>query len=267
MKINERLLEILANKPDLVTDFPEWMLSNSTIQEIRKNENTAIAEISGRDSIAAAIRACEMRPIKAIVPTIAYTGTEYGNWVIPFEKVNILHDKLQLNNIRVFDPIIIGSPKFWWTLCGRYSTHLSKRFNFYSHCVGCHLYFHAIRIPIAKKLQVNLVIGGERESHDGKIKINQIKVALDAYQAFLRKFNIELFLPLRHIKFGKEIETIIGDVWDEGSQQLECVLSKNYQDPDGRVLLNEEPLRQFFDEFALKKAEDIINGYLLNKNL
>lgn len=266
MKINKRLLEILANKPDLVTDFPKWMLPNSTIKKIRKSENTAIAEIAGRDSIAAAMRACEMRLIKAIVPTIAYTGTEYGNWVIPFENVKIMHDKLQ-PKIKVFDPIFIGSPKFWWTLCGRYATHLTKRFNFYSHCVGCHLYFHAIRIPIAKKLQVNLVIGGERESHDGKIKINQIKVALDAYQAFLRKFNIELFLPLRHIKFGKEIETTIGDVWDEGGQQLECVLSKNYQEPDGGVLLNEESLRQFFDEFALKKAEDIINGYLSNGNL
>jgi len=248
-------------------DFPRWMLPNSTIKEIRKSENIAIAEIAGRDSIAAAMRACEMRPIKAIVPTIAYTGTEYGNWEIPFEKAKIMHDKLQPRNINVFEPIIIGSPKFWWALCGRYSTHLSKRFNFYSHCVSCHLYFHAIRIPIAKKLQVNLVIGGERESHDGKIKINQIKVALDAYQAFLKKFNIELFLPLRYIKSGKEIETMIGETWDEGGQQLECVLSKNYQEPDGRVLLDEESLRQFFDEFALKKAEDIINGYLSNENL
>lgn len=266
MKINESLLEILANKPDLIINFPEWMLSNSTIQEIIKNEHAAIVEIAGRDSIAAAIRACEIHPIKAIVPTIAYTGTEYGNWAIPFEKVKILHNKLRSNDIKVFDPIFLGSPKFWWTLCGRYSTHLSKRFNFYSHCIGCHLYFHAIRIPIAKKLQVNLVIGGERESHDGKIKINQIKIALDAYKAFLRKFNIELFFPLRHIKSGKEIETIIGEVWDEGRQQLECVLSKNYQEADGRVLLNEESIKQFLDEFALQKAEDIITGYLLNKD-
>ncbi|MGQ9570964.1 MAG: hypothetical protein ACUVUQ_09020, partial [Thermodesulfovibrionales bacterium] len=262
MKINEHLLEILVNKPELITNFPEWMLSNSTIQEIRKTENSAIVEIAGRDSIAASIRACEMRPIKAIIPTIAYTGTEYGNWEILLENVKIMHGKLQSNNIKVFDPIIIGSPKFWWILCGRYSTYLSKQFNFYSHCIGCHLYFHAIRIPIAKKLQVNIIIGGERELHDGKIKINQIKIALDTYQAFLKRFNLELFLPIRHIKSGKEIEAIIGEVWEEGSQQLECVLSKNYQEPDGRVLLNEEPIKQFFDKFALKKAEDIINGYL-----
>ncbi len=262
MNIDKRLLEIFANKPALIVDFPDWMLPQSTVHEIRKTENVAIAEIAGRDSIAAAIRACEMRMIKAIVPTIAYTGTEYGNWVTPFETIKILRDKLQSNNVKVFEPIVIGSPKFWWTLCGRYAIHLSKRFNFYSHCVGCHLYFHAIRIPLAKILQVNLVIGGERELHDGKIKINQIKAALDAYQSFFSKFSVELFLPLRHIASGKEIESIIGLPWAEGQQQLECVLSKNYQESDNSVILNEDAVKRFLDEFALNKAGEVIKGYL-----
>jgi hypothetical protein len=262
MNIDKRLFEILANKPDLIVNFPDWMLPRSTVHEIRRMENVAIAEIAGRDSIAAAIRACEMRPIKAIIPTVAYTGTEYGNWVTPFEKIKILRDKVQLRNIKVFDLIVIGSPKFWWTLCGRYSTHLSRQFNFYSQCVGCHLYFHAIRIPLARILQVNLVIGGERELHDGKIKINQIKAALDTYQNFLGKFNVELFLPLRSIKSGKEVETIIGETWDEGDQQLECVLSKNYLEADGTVSLHEEAIIRYFSEFALKKTEEVIKSGL-----
>jgi hypothetical protein len=260
--MDKRLLTIFANKPDLIIDFPKWMLPQSKVQGIRRTEHVAIAEIAGRDSIAAAIRACEMRMIKAIVPTIAYTGTEYGSWVTPFEKINILRDKLQSSNIKVFEPMVIGSPKFWWALCGRYSTHLSKRFNFYSPCVGCHLYFHAIRIPLAKILQVNLVIGGERELHDGKIKINQIKAALDAYQSFFSKFNVELFLPLRHIESGKEIESIVGMPWDEGQQQLECVLSKNYQERDNSIILNEDAIKGFLDAFAFKKAEEVIKGYL-----
>jgi hypothetical protein len=262
MNIDKRLFEILANKPDLIVNFPDWMLPRSTVHEIRRMENVAIAEIAGRDSIAAAIRACEMRPIKAIIPTVAYTGTEYGNWATPFEGIAILRDKLQTRNIKVFEPVVIGSPTFWWTLCGRYATHFSKRFNFYSHCVGCHLYFHAIRIPLTKILQVNLVIGGERELHDGKIKINQIKTVLDAYQNFLSKFNIELFLPLRSVRSGKEVETIIGETWDEGDQQLECVLSKNYLDVDGTVSLHEEAIIRYFAEFAFKKAEEEIQSYL-----
>jgi hypothetical protein len=262
LKISKRLLEILANKPDLMIDFPEWMLPHSIIKEIRATENVAIAEIAGRDSIAAAILACETRMIKAIVPTVAYTATEYGSWATPFEKINILRDKLQSRNMKVFEPIVIGSPRFWWTLCGRYATHLSKRFNFYSHCVGCHLYFHAIRIPLAKILQVNLVIGGERELHDGKIKINQIKAVLNAYQTFFNKFNVELFLPLRHIESGEEIESIIGMPWDEGQQQLECVLSKNYQESDNSVILDENAIKRSLDEFALKKAKEEIQLYL-----
>ncbi len=262
--ISKRLSIILANKPDLIIDFPDWMLSQSTISEIRATENVAIAEIAGRDSIAAVMLACELRAITAIIPTLAYTGTEFGDWKTPLEKATLLRKRLKQQKIRVFDPVVLGSPRFWWILCGRYTTHLTKKLGFYSHCVGCHLYLHAIRIPLAKKLQINIVIGGERELHDGKIKLNQTKAALDAYQTFLGKFHIELFLPLRHIESGKEIESIICMPWDEGQQQLECVLSRNYQESDNSVILNAEAIKRFFDEFALKKAEETVKAYLEN---
>jgi hypothetical protein len=238
------------------------MLSPSAVAEIRATEGVAIAEIAGRDSIAAVIRACELRPIKAVVPTIVYTGTEYGRWKTPFEKVDLVKESLKRNSIKVFDPIVVGSPRMWWTLCGKDTAQLNQQFGFLPHCVGCHLYFHAIRIPLAKKLGSNLIIGGERESHNGKIKINQIKISLDAYQVFLKKFEIELFLPLRHITSGEEIEAIIGMQWDEGEQQLECVLSKNYQQRDGSVIFNEESIKRFFYEFAFDTAEKNLSEFL-----
>ncbi|MBI4684210.1 MAG: hypothetical protein HY755_03310 [Nitrospirae bacterium] len=260
--MDKKLLEILVDKPNLVADLPEWMLPGSAINKIRNTENTAIAEIAGRDSIAAVIRACETNAIKAIIPTIAYTGTEFGNWDVTFEKIVLLKRLLKNRNVIVFNPIVLGSPKFWWKLCGRYAMHMFKSFGFYSHCIGCHLYLHAIRIPIAKKLGCHTVIGGERELHDGKIKVNQTGVALDAYISFLEKFGIKLLLPLRHEKSGEKIEEIIGETWDEGRGQLECVLSKNYQEPDGKVQLYEDAIKRFLDEFAVRIAEDAVIGYL-----
>jgi len=260
--MDKNLLEILVVKPDLIADFPDWMLPQSTINEMRETEHCAVAEIAGRDSIAAVLRACKLRTIRAIVPTVAYTGTEYGNWAITFEKIHILKDRLQKDNIRVCDPVVIGSPKFWWKLCGRYTTHFTKKYGFYSHCVGCHFYFHAVRIPLAKKIHSTLVIGGERESHNGKLKVNQIRVSLDAYQSFLKKFGIELFLPIRHLKSGDEIASIINMPWDEGDQQLECVLSKNYLEADGSVSFREEAIVKYFDEFAFQTAEETIIKYL-----
>jgi hypothetical protein len=260
--LDKRFLKILVNKPELIINFPEWMFPKTTIDEIRNTKHSAIAEIAGRDSIAAVIRACEMHHLKAILPTIAYTGTEYGNWNFPFEKIMILKEKLRNSGIKIYKPIILGSPIFWWTLCGRYSTHFFKKFGFYSHCIGCHLYFHAIRVPLAKKLKCKLIIAGERESHDGKIKINQVKPALDAYINFLKKFDIELFLPLRNMESGTDIETIIGHHWEEGEQQLECVLSKNYREADDSVIFHEESIIRYFDEYAFKTVEESIKKYL-----
>ncbi len=238
------------------------MLPPSAIRKIRKTKNVAVAEIAGRDSIAAVIRACDTRRIRAVIPTIAYTGTEYGNWEIPLEKTKLLKRSLKKKGVLLFNPIILGSPEFWWKLCGRYSTHLSKKYDFYSHCVGCHLYLHAIRIPLAKKLKCGIVIGGERESHNGRLKVNQIGAALDAYVAFMKKFGVELFLPLRFIKSGDEVEALIGKHWVEGKEQLECVLSKNYQENDGSVLFSEDAIKKFLYEFAFNKTEKIIRDYL-----
>ena len=260
--MDARIFEIVRNKPELITAFPRWMLPEALENELRDTDGLAIIEIAGRDSIAAALEAASKRDFKAFLPTIAYTGTEFGDWETPFKKTDVLREELSRKGLTVFDPLVVGAPRLWWRLCGRYTSDLFKAFGFYSPCVGCHLYLHAVRIPLAKKLRCSVIIGGERESHEGKVKINQISVALDAYVSFARTFGIELFLPLRKIARNEEIETIINRPWDEGAEQLECVLSKNYVGREGDVVYSESAIKRFFNEFALKEAEDALKDFL-----
>jgi hypothetical protein len=260
--MDARIFEIVRNKPELITTFPRWMLSKALEKELRDTAGLAIVEIAGRDSIAAALEATRKRDFKALLPTIAYTGTEFGDWETPFKKTDLLKEALSEKGLKVFAPLVLGAPRLWWRLCGRYTTHLFKAFGFYSPCVGCHLYLHALRIPLAKKIKCSVIIGGERESHEGRIKINQISVALDAYVSFARTFDIELFLPLRKIAKNEHIETIIDQPWEEGTEQLECVLSKNYVDRKGDVVYSERAIKRFFSEFAIKEAEDALKDFL-----
>ena len=260
--MDQRILGIVSAKPELVNEFPSWMLSKKLENELSNTKGLAIVEIAGRDSIAAALEAVRKRDLKALLPTIAYTGTEFGDWEVPFKKASMLKDELSKKGVRVFDPVLLGSPRFWWRLCGRYATHLFTQFGFYSPCVGCHLYLHAVRIPLAQKIGCGVVIGGEREFHEERIKINQIGIALDVYVSFAKKFGVELLLPLRHVRKSREIESIISKPWKEGTEQLECVLSKNYLDIDGRVVCSESDIKRFFDEFARKEAEDAIRAFL-----
>jgi hypothetical protein len=263
--MERRLLDILATKPTLVFNFPDWMLPGAMIDEIQETANTIIVEMAGRDSVAAVIKATSMISVKTIIPTIAYSGTEFGSWEILLKKTAFLKERLKSLNIKVIAPVFLGDPRLWRVLCGRYATHLFKRFDFYTPCVGCHLYFHILRIPLAKMLSCKMVVGGEREAHDGKIKLNQIGIALDSYINLLHKFGVELVLPLRHVKSGNDIEAIVGQHWEEGEEQMQCIMASNYRDIDGTAVYVDNSIKRYFEEFALNIAEKAVGSYLEKK--
>lgn len=66
--MDERLKGILAEKPRLIVEFPDWMFPPSLKEELRSKE-LAIAEIAGRDSVAACILAARQRPLESILGT------------------------------------------------------------------------------------------------------------------------------------------------------------------------------------------------------
>jgi hypothetical protein len=167
--MDPRYREILINKPELVTAFPAWMLPTETVERLRAAAKPAIIEIAGRDSLAAALRAAADADHDLFLPTIAYTGTEFGDWRLPFEKVEYLRGRFRAvkADVEVLEPVVMGAPELWRLLCGRYVLAQYQRFDFYTPCIGCHVYLHAVRVPLAKATGCRVVVAGERESHGG----------------------------------------------------------------------------------------------------
>lgn len=262
--MDPRYGEILIEKPELVTAFPAWMLPAETVERLRAAAQPAIIEIAGRDSVAAALRTAAENGYDLFLPTIAYTGTEFGDWRSPFGKVEYLRERLRADGagVDVLGAVVVGSPELWRQLCGRYVFAQYRRFGFYTPCIGCHVYLHAIRVPLAKKAGCRVVVAGERESHGGLVKLNQIPPALDAYVELLGRFGVELSLPLRGVSSTAEVEEIVGAAWRENEGQLECVLSQNYRDVGGAVTYDEDAVRRFLEEFALPLAERAVNAYV-----
>jgi hypothetical protein len=54
------------------------------------NSTLAIAEIAGRDSVAAAVAAVREHGFDTLLPTIALTGTEIGDFDAPYRAVERL---------------------------------------------------------------------------------------------------------------------------------------------------------------------------------
>ncbi len=253
MKIQLHDFRILAEQPER---FVPPHLDKTTLASIK---NLAIVEIAGRDSIAAAIKALETKKIDAFLPTLAYNGAQYGSLASVEYAVDVLARRV--GKEKVLDLTIIGSPQFWQALTVRFGDLLTEKFGFFTSYVACHLYIHAVRVPLAKYLNCDLIISGERESHDGKIKLNQTQTVLDRYAQLISHFDIELCQPLRKMSAGQDVVDLIGEAWPQGERQLKCMVSGNYKNPDGKVdfgpgrRFSDEKSAQFLDRFALPLAE------------
>ncbi|MBI5182893.1 MAG: hypothetical protein HY999_00820 [Nitrospinae bacterium] len=258
--------DIFYKKRELIVSF-EDILSLSEIEVLKASPGLTIGEIAGKDSVAAIIKTSEREDIHSILPVVIYTGTLYGDWGIVSETVKYIRKEIKKRYKKeVHNIACLGSPKLWHAVNGRYLKVLSERFGFSSPCIACHLYIHSMVIPLAKRLNVSLIIAGERESHHGERKINQTPIAIDASLSMLKEFGIELVLPLRYIRDDKEVVSIIGREWSD-EDQLACVLEGNYNPLNGTVQYEESLSYKYFHYYAFPGLKRIIKGILEGKRL
>lgn len=219
--------------------------------------NTIVVEVSGADSVAAALAYCDANAVDVALPTFGDTGTEYGDMGAIEGNVAFLAEELSLRHGVKTEPLVtLADQGLWRALNGRYASVIAATFGTCTPCPGCHLYLHMLRIPFALEHGATVIVGGERELHDARIKPNQLAPALDAYSAVVASRGLELALPLRHITESVRIAEILGPHWTGGSPQLECVFSGNYRGIDGECALESMP-DAFYARFLVPAATRI----------
>lgn len=226
---------------------------------------TVIGEFSGRDSVAAIMKAFEDESIQYILPIATFAGTEYGDF-------DVLHDNYEKlleivaarygNKKTVYPLLEYSNMDIWSLMNGRPIAMLTERLGYMTPCVGCHLYFHLTKLPFALALS-GRIISGERESHDGRIKVNQLGICLDAYCRVIEGCGGELLMPIRHTENGDDVEALIGWDWQEGKDHPKCVLSGNYRDASGKAMVNYELLQAQVHQY-LEPMGTMIGKYLLD---
>ncbi len=232
----------------IAAEHPTEAIGGPRLHLLRALPGLAITAIAGRDSIAAAVEAVRAGGFSAILPTSVATGTEYGRADSVLDAVAALRTLLD-GEADVLDPIRLGSPALWAALNGRFAAEIGARWGMCSPCLACHLYVHMARVPLSWALGNAPVITGERDTHDGRIKLSQTAASIDAETRVLAHAGVELLTPVRSAS-GDQIAALVGD-WREGLERLECVHSGNYVRADGTVELDahnyEAYLRGFFE--------------------
>ncbi len=232
------------------------LLPDLPLDELRSIDGLVIAEVAGRDSVAAMVELARSRPGVVFLPTIVATGTEYGDFDAPIAAVE--HTRRLLPDVRILDPVRVFSPTLWAALNGRFGAVLSERYPGWSPCAACHLYVHLARAPLSFALGGAPIVTGERDTHDGRYKLSQTPDSIDASVAVLAEFGIDLLEPIRSIADGERIAELVGPGWNEGDLQLECVHSGSFKDASGRFDYNRELWAHYLEEFYIPAARAVL---------
>ena len=219
---------------------PEYALATIGLDSagLAARPGLVIAEIAGRDSLAAAVLAVRERGFTTVLPTTVATATEFGDEHAPEIAVGVLAE-LVGPGVEVLPPLRLGSPRLWAALNGRFASVIAERYHLFSPCLACHLYMHLARVPLARAIGGAPVIAGEREAHGSRVKLSQTSLGIDACIRVLSRAGVELLEPIRRVSAADEIAEIVGADWPAGDRQLCCVHSGNYAGLDGSVSYDE----------------------------
>jgi hypothetical protein len=211
-------------------------------------DGVLIAEIAGRDSVAATVEVARARRSTLVLPTAAHTGTEYGDFHAPHHAAARLREILLPTGTTVLPLVHLASPALWAALNGRYASVIAERFGIFSPCLACHLYMHLCRVPLAWSLGDAAVVAGERDTHDGKVKLSQLPLGIDAATRVLARARIQLLEPLRF-------------KWSAGGEQLCCVHSGNYRGLDGAVAYDELAYARYVHGFLEPAGRAVVDAW------
>lgn len=190
-----------------------------------------IAEIAGKDSIAAVLSFASDHSGVEIIPTIAITGTEYGDLSSYEKSINFLKYKSEKFQVTMADAVYIQDGELWNRMNARYQYCIYKKFFFYTPCITCHLYAHLLRIPICKKYKARGIITGERKSHSGKLKANQHERTIEVFDNIFQDMDIRFIRPLLEIRDTSMIDSLIDDAdIVRHANDVKCVMSGNLRE-------------------------------------
>ena len=256
-------LKIIAEKPDIFGNIPDSILPEEKIEELRQMPRLAIGEISGVKGLAGLLYSLSKKRPDAFLPTVSYTGTEYGDWKY-IEDILKYINKIIEKNLRIYvaEPLILGSPHFWWALNGRFANELRDRFGFYSQCYGCRLYSFALRVPLSKRLNADVLIPADMETRNGDFKIYNSSLAVNYYSTLMSSFGIYLwYTHLSGIQKKEMAEEFNLQEQQENSKILNCIFKDNYKNLEGSFK-HPSNISSFFETFAIPAAAKIISRTL-----
>ncbi len=253
-------LQLFSEKPEVFGNISERMLSAEQVDHLRVIPDVIIGDISGTSDPSPLLALLAEHKPDAFLPTISYTGTEFGKWeqygaVYKF----IQHEAEKKNHIYVAEPVVLGAPQFWWALNGRFADTLHTMFGFSCRCLGCKLYNCALRIPLAKRINARVYAISDRSGVECSRSSSCLSAHITGHlNKFLSGFGLTLLKPEPGI-VNRETESD-DSIFDAGGF-MQCAVSGNSY-LNTSVTGKHKVIDAYFETFAIPVAAKVLSRTL-----
>ncbi len=249
MIIKKKLLRILADRPDLFGRLPDGVLSEETRNHLRMIPNLAFAVIDELCSSTAVSVVLREKKIDGLVPTVVYTGTEFGPWENRLQACAALKKDIERSvNIYVSEPVVLGSPPLWNALSGRHFRALSHHYGFATCCCSCIIYICAVHIPVMKLFDAGCFLSGSCCGCLSAGMLSQHENVRNYCRMFMSGFGIE------HVQKGPDRDEEPDSAMP--CREFGCVLES------GPASERTPVAGKFFEEFAIPAAAKTLSSTL-----
>lgn len=237
-------LKILAHKPDIFSTLPAEVLSEEAADRLREIPRLAVAEITGPADLPALRELLKHHRPDGLLPTFAYTGTEYGDWAQLSDMAARLKKKFEKElNIYVAEPVVLGSPALWKALREAHEEEVRRRFGFPCSCLGCRLYSYVLRVPLCKTIDARFFIPSLHGLVQRGCPAHTTTIERKYFTFLMSGYGIDVW----HQGLNYE------QTGDEGPC-LSCVLM-----PEEGSNISQDKLIRYFELFALPAAGGILS--------
>jgi len=258
------IVRILAEKPDMMSVFPEYVLSTRQRDEMAHIPGIALCDITMLQDTAALERLCKARCPDAILPAVVYTGVERVRWSECDTLVAMLKKKIgRVLPVHVLEPVVLGAPMLRSALCMYAAAQAQQHTCSALTCAACLFYRVAVCIPLCKQCGVNrIALAGIAPCCAPAVAVLQAPMLQKFCAILAGGYGMTLEMALAHGQAGGPVDDA-----QSAAALFECCARIPGPGGESGALAppGNELLQRYFEQFAIPCAANIMSSLIAGR--
>jgi hypothetical protein len=257
----KEIVRKLAEKPDMISVFPEYVLSAQQLADMAHIPDIAVCDITMMTDMQALDSMFMSKRPDAVLPAAVYCGVERVSWSKLDCTVAALKRTLERTwHVHVLPPVLLGSPLFRSALCLYAGMQATQQTRSALQCAACFFYRAAAVIPLCKLCSISrLYLGGLSPCCVRVADIDQSSGLLKYARILLSGYGIELDMAMPALD---AVECVDADCDGGDIPLFECFADVTSCLDHAGTRVQKELVQRYFENFAIPFSANVMSSLL-----